>query len=59
MTVEERMDGLESMVHGTTKDHRYASHGVGNAGVALGTVGTALGRSVLRIPTKALTTSQT
>lgn len=43
MTVEERMDGLESMVHGTTKDHRYASHGVGNAGVALGTVGTALG----------------
>ena len=43
MTIEERMDGLEDMVHGSFKDHRYASNGKGNAGVALGSVGTALG----------------
>lgn len=40
MTVEERVDGLEAMVHSNNK---YASRGQGNAGVALGSVGTALG----------------
>ena len=40
MTVEERMDNLESMAYG---NHKYASRGQGNAGVALGSVGTALG----------------
>lgn len=40
MTVEERMDNLENM---TYANHKYASRGQGNAGVALGSVGTALG----------------
>ena len=40
MTVEERVDGLEAMVHSNNK---YATKGQGNAGVALGSVGTALG----------------
>lgn len=40
MTVEERMDSLENMAYG---NHKYASRGQGNAGVALGSVGTALG----------------
>lgn len=40
MTVEERMDNLENI---TYANHKYASRGQGNAGVALGSVGTALG----------------
>lgn len=40
MTVEERMDSLENMTYG---NHKYASRGQGNAGVALGSVGTGLG----------------
>ena len=40
MNIENRVDALEAMEHGSRE---YASRGQGNAGVALGTVGTALG----------------
>lgn len=43
MTIEERIDGLEEMISHTHHNNKYASRGQGNAGVALGSVGTALG----------------
>lgn len=43
MTIEERVDTLEDAAMNRHSAEKCASHGVGTAGVTLGTIGTALG----------------